>query len=287
MPGARTEETDAGASPDAARDPRAGTTVAERPYAVKTPSGYDGSAPLPLLLSLHGYGGTAAFQETYFKLDALVEAKGFLLAMPEGLQDQLGYRYWNATDACCDWFTSGVDDVAYLKAVIADMKRRYDVDPKRVFVVGHSNGGFMAHRLACEDAAEVAAVVSLAGEVYRDTWRCQPSEPVAVLQVQGDADEIVPYGGGVILQFHPSAPGAQTTVATWAAKNGCDAALAPTGTQLDLDAQLDGAETTIARHACAKGAAELWTIAGGKHIPSFTDAWGPSFWDFLAAHPKP
>ncbi len=258
-----------------------------RPYAVTTPSKYDAKVPTPLVVLLHGYSGNASWQDDYFKLSALAEKKAFLLALPEGTKDGLGNQFWNASDACCDFYKTGVDDVAYLKAVIADMKARFNVDAKRVYVVGHSNGGFMAHRLACELSADIAGIVSLAGAVYADPAKCTPSEPVAVLQVHGDADETVAYGGGSVLNGVPPHPSAKATVATWASKNGCEDTLAATGDTLDLETGLAGAETVVERHACTKGAAELWTIAGGKHIPSFRASWAEHLYTFLEAHPKP
>ena len=262
--------------------------VVDRPYDVTTPSKYDPNVPTPLVVLLHGYTATAKIQDGYFLMSALAERKNFLLALPNGTVDPLGENFWNASDACCDGYQSGVDDVAYLKAVIGDMKARFNVDPKRVYAVGHSNGGFMAHRLACDLSTEIAGIVSLAGGAYADASKCSPAEPVAVLQVHGDEDETVTYEGGTSL--YPGGapyPSAKDTVATWAKKNGCADDLTETGTRLDLETQLAGAETTVARHACTKGAAELWTIVGGRHIPSFDETWGDSHHEFLQAHPKP
>jgi polyhydroxybutyrate depolymerase len=286
MPDAGTnEETDA-STVDAPAE--RSSLVVDRPYDVRTPSTYDANVPTPLVVLLHGYTATAKIQDGYFLMSALAERKNFLLALPDGTVNPLGENFWNATDACCDGYTSGVDDVAYLKAVIEDMKSRFNVDPKRIYAVGHSNGGFMAHRLACDLSADIAGIVSLAGGVYADASKCSPVEPVAVLQVHGDQDETVIYEGGAALYPTGAAyPSAKNTAATWAKKNGCSADLTDTGTKLDLDTQLAGAETTVARHACTKGAAELWTIVGGPHIPSFDETWGDSLYEFLAAHPKP
>ncbi|MBX3196851.1 MAG: alpha/beta hydrolase fold domain-containing protein [Labilithrix sp.] len=263
------------------------TIFTERPYAVTTPSKYDAKVATPLVVLLHGYSGNASFQDSYFRLSALAQTKTFLVALPEGTKDALKNQFWNASDACCDFAQTGVDDVAYLKALIADMKSRFNVDAKRVYVVGHSNGGFMAHRMACELSAEIAGIVSLAGAAYADPAKCAASQPVAVLQVHGDADETVSYAGGTLVAGAGAYPSAKATVATWAEKNGCDAALTATGDTLDLDTGLAGAETTIERHACTAGAAELWTIAGGAHIPSFGAAWAERLYGFLEAHPKP
>lgn len=284
---ASTAPGDDGGDPAEASTDAPPSIFTERPYAVTTPSKYDAKVPTPLVVLLHGYSGNAAVQDAYFKLSALAQTKTFLVALPEGTKDAIDNQFWNASDACCDFTQTGVDDVAYLKAVIADMKSRFNVDAKRVYVVGHSNGGFMAHRLACELSAEIAGIVSLAGAVYADPAKCTASEPVAVLQVHGDADETVSYAGGSLVAGAPPYPSAKTTVATWAAKNGCDDALTATGDTLDLDTSVAGAETVVERHACTSGAAELWTIAGGKHIPTFGAAWAERFYAFLEAHPKP
>lgn len=242
-------------------------SVDKRPYKLVVPSGYVAGTPIPFLILLHGYGETAADIDTYFATEALAEKKTFILALPEGNTNAVGYQYWNADDACCDLYSSKPDDSTYLHDIITDVKSAFAVDPKRVFLAGHSNGGFMSHRMACDHADEIAAIVSLAGEVWKDTSKCTPANPVSVLQVQGDADQLVYYIGGTTTEAaYPSAP---DSVATWATKNGCSAALTNSGTPLDLDALLPGTETKVERHACTHGAAELWTIQGGAHFPSF------------------
>lgn len=258
---------------------------ASRPYDVTQPSSYDPSVPSPLVVLLHGYGATARIQDVYFRISALAEAKNFLVALPNGTKDPLGNPFWNATGACCDFSLRGVDDVGYLSAVIDDMKQRFNVDPKRIYLIGHSNGGFMAHRLACEIADQIAAIVSLAGAV--DVASCAPSEPVAVLQVHGDDDKTISYDGGNVFPFAPEYPSAKTTIATWAEKNGCEEPLEADSEKLDLDGDLPGVDTIVARHECTAGAAELWTIEGGSHSPSLQPTWAELVYSFLEAHPKP
>jgi polyhydroxybutyrate depolymerase len=290
---APTALTDAG-GPAADLQPRALPTgdagialIAARPYGSKIPSGYDPNKPTPLVLVLHGFGFNGLGQASYFGLIDLAEARTFLVAYPDGTTNQTGQQFWNATDSCCDVFNTGVDDVAYLNAVIDDMERKYNVDEKRVFVTGHSNGGFMTHRLACDLAPRIAAAVSLAGGQWNDPTRCRPTDKVAVVEVHGDADTTVLYGGGPIAGLPALiAPSAVTTVADWADKNGCNAALDPTGTTLDV---VMGLTTRVERHnGCPTGAAaELWTIQGGGHIPIFTPSWAPTIYDYMMAHPKP
>ena len=210
-----------------------------------------------------------------------------LIAYPDGTLDRAGRRFWNANDACCDLYGSGVDDVAYLTAVLDDAERRYSVDPRRVFLVGHSNGAFMAHRMACELGSRISGVVALAGDVWKDGARCKPGSPVSVLQVHGERDRIIPYAGGTIFGGHGTVPSAPESVATWAARNGCTGGLAPTGERLDLDSRLPGAETRVERWTCGTGAAELWTIESGGHIPSLPlPAWGNLVLEWLKAHAR-
>ena len=178
-----------------------------------------------------------------------------------------------------------------------------DVDSKRVFFVGHSNGGFMSYRVACDHAAEVAAIVSLAGATFATAASCAPSSPVAVLEIHGSADDTVLFDGGNLgaLFGGPRVgdyPGAGTSVATWAAYDGCDASATAIPAPLDLDASLIGptgpAETSVEAYSsgCRPGGhAELWTIGGGSHVPisrpaSRRPSW-PSCWRIRSRSPVP
>ena len=273
------------------RDGGDGGLVASRPYNFKAPSHIDPSTPLPLLIMLHGYSVDGAIEEAYFQLGTLVDTKNILYAYPDGTKDPSGNRFWNADDACCDVYGIAVDDVAYVGAIIDDVESKYNVDKKRVWIVGHSNGAFMAHRLACDISPRVAAIVSLAGAVWNDATKCKPTEHVAVLDVHGDADKTVSYTGGASLYPGGAAyPSEQTTMATWASKDGCSGMLAATGQTLDLDSSLAGAETKVETYGgCPTGFdVQLWTIQGGGHIPSLVQpTWPEQVYAFLSAHPKP
>jgi polyhydroxybutyrate depolymerase len=256
--------------------------VVARPYDWDQPAGYDKHKSYPLIVLVHGYGANGFVQDALFGFAQLADDKQVFVAHPDGTLDQTGARFWNATDACCDLYGSGVDDVAYLSAVVDDMEANFNIDKKRVFFVGHSNGGFMAHRMACDVADRVAAITALAGDNWQDVSKCNPTEPVAVLQVHGTADTEVPYNGQGLM------PSAMQSVGSWAVKNGCPGDLTDTGMTLDLDSGIPGAETTIARYACTQGAAELWTIQGGQHVPALIlPDWGNDVFDWLMQYPKP
>lgn len=255
---------------------------AARPYGLQVPGSYSATSASPLVLVLHGYGASGLGQAQYFGLIAGSEKHGYLLAYPDGTTDGRGSRFWNATDACCNFFASSVDDVAYLTAVLNDVAARYNVDARRVFVIGHSNGGFMAHRLACDIGDRLAAIVSLAGATWRDPARCPAASRVNVLQVHGDADDTILYGGTV------GYPSAEQTVRTWAQKNSCVGTLETTGRSFDLDTRLSGADTHEKAYiGCPEGGAvALWTIEGGGHIPSLDSAWSDAVWDYMSSHAK-
>ncbi|MDB4970850.1 MAG: hypothetical protein JWN44_6539 [Myxococcales bacterium] len=262
--------------------PPTNAQVLARPYDIDVPAGYDKTKAYPLIVLLHGYGANGFVQDALFGFNALADARGVFVAHPDGTLDTTAKRFWNADDACCDFGRTGVDDVAYLNALLDDVIANFNVDQKRIFFVGHSNGAFMSHRMACDASARVAAIGALAGDVWKDASKCNPASPVAVLQIHGDADAEVPYDGS---SLEPSAP---QSVATWAQKNGCAAELVDTGSALDIDNTLAGSETQVARHACTSGAAELWTIKGGQHVPNFKmPDWGNDVFEWLMAHPKP
>lgn len=264
--------------------PETQAMIAARPYRLRVSGRYTPATPAPLLIVLHGYSASGLIQEAYFRMTRQADARGFLYAIPDGTVDSLGHRFWNASPACCDFGHTNVDDVAYITAIIDDVSARYAVDRKRVFLVGHSNGGFMAHRMACDRARRIAAIVSLAGAAPSE---CSPDERVSVLEVHGTSDETIIYDGGST----PGGPymGAVETISGWAMRGGCDAMLTTATRRIDLDVNLTGSETRVQEHLhCATGAAaELWSIEGAGHLPALGDSWATTVFDWLEAHAKP
>jgi len=242
----------------------------------------------PLLIYLHGLGGSGAEALANPEIRALAARGRMFLVAPDGNLDREGRRFWNAGGACCNFDGKAVNDVARLEALIDHWVERPEIDPTRVYVVGFSNGGFMAHRLACFMDDRLAAVVSLGGAGRAAEEACGPVSPIAVLEVHGDADPIVPYAGGRVfsnpdLDPHPSAP---ETIRQWAEHLGCLPGTKPRVSAVDLDPRLPGPETTIASYAdCPLGTAELWTVHGGGHQVA-TPALLARVGEFLAEHPK-
>lgn len=284
-----TDSTNAPPAPTIEPGTTGAISLGSRPFQLHVPPNYDSAAAAPLVVLLHGYQAVgAAAQEAYFKLTAESDRRGFLYAMPEGTADPQGKKFWNATDACCDFYRAGIDDSTYLSRVIEKVEASYSVDATRVYLVGHSNGGFMAYRMACEHASQLTAVVSLAGAMNNDISACQPERPVSVLQVHGTADETISFGGG--LNGRARYPSAVTTIAGWRQFNGCTGEADTSAPPIDLDARLPGAETTVTSYSegCRNSTrVVLWSIKDGLHSPPFTDNFAPSIVDFLYSQVAP
>ncbi|MHC5113568.1 MAG: PHB depolymerase family esterase [Planctomycetota bacterium] len=266
----------------------AGPTVdaGRGPVPIHVPPSYDPDTPIPLVFLLHGYTNSGPEVEAWFQLTPLANEFGFLLLYPTGTSDILG-PFWNATDACCGF--GSPDDSGYLRDLIEAVQAEYNVDPRRIHFAGHSNGGFMSYRMACDHADLVASIASLAGATFQNTALCTPSEPVHVLQIHGTNDGVIDYNGGCIPLggCYPSAP---VTTTTWATYNACSLTPDTSAPPIDIDAAIAGAETTITRYesGCdAGGSAELWTIPGGPHSPPFAVDATRKIVEFLFAHPKP
>ena len=270
-----------------------------RPVALYVPSSYDGQTPMPLVILLHGFGGSGQEVEDWMRFRPLAEDRGFLYCYPDGSLNVLGYRSWQATDyasdAAADLGGSLVDDAGYLRGVIEEIARRFAVDPKRIYVVGHSNGGAMAYRMACQSADLIAGIASIAAGTFFDPSLCAPSELVHILQIWGTDDVnafywgcAVTIAGGFVANMAPL-PGAVRSVQTWAGYNGARDPVTDPGPSLDLDLSVPGIETVVTRYTQYPpgGAVELWTINGGLHRPTFSPEFGPRFIDWLLDHRKP
>jgi len=236
---------------------------------VAIPSDYDPTVAHPLLVVLHGFGPyTGEVEAGFLGLLETVDTKDFVMLLPDGTLVEGGTnRYWNGTLACCDP-TNSIDDVGYLSGLIEEAKTTYHIDADRVYLVGHSNGGFMSFRMACEASELITAIVSLAGSTFDDPADCQPATvPVSVLAVHGTADTTVPYEGRAGMY-----PGAVETVEYFATAAGCDTTAASVVGHVDLVESLEGDETEQVAYTvgCDPGVnAALWTINGGLHIPLF------------------
>lgn len=256
---------------DEPNGPRPTTFGGDRPVTLQAPDPLEEGKLYPLVLLLHGYGANAFVQQSYFGMKTLAADGDALVLAPDGTVDSGGKQFWNADDFCCDFDNKNPDDVAYLGGMIDDVMAAWPVDPQRVLVIGHSNGGWMSYRMACERADVITDIVALAGNTVAPA--CAATQPVHILHIHGTADGTVPY--------------TEANVDEWATKEPCTGPRTP-GADLDLDTALAGAETkTSSTAGCpADGAVDLWKIEGAGHVPNLSAEFEPRVWQWFLDHPR-
>lgn len=160
----------------------------ERHYVVHKPVGI-GDRPAPLVIALHGGVGTGKIMEDQTGLDAVADQHGFIVAYPDGIG-----RAWNAGSCCAKPMKEKIDDVGFIRAVIADVKSHYKIDPTRVYGTGFSNGAMLLHRIACDAPDTFAAIAAVSGGPM--VSNCDERKPIPALLIQGRADPRIPWDGG-------------------------------------------------------------------------------------------
>ena len=217
----------------------------------------DEQPSIPLVFSLHGYSSHYMAQDSYFRLSRLVNSYNFALVLANGTRDDLGNRFWNASDFCCGTADTRPNDVSYLTDLVEEAAEH--VNFNSVFVTGMSNGGFMSYRLACDGIPGLAGIVVVAGSSFSDDTRCDSASPVSVLHVHGTADEVISFEGGSNPDIgRGTHPAARDVVHRWAGRAGCDLSEAETLPNLDIDRAVDGSETSVTRYlsGCRDGLVE-------------------------------
>jgi polyhydroxybutyrate depolymerase len=255
--------------------------------AVHVPAELGENEKVPLVVVLHGLGGSSRTIQRSSDIAAFAKRMKIAWVAPDGSTDTIGRQFWNAGATCCDFDDAAVDHVSALRSFVKQTIAARPIDPKRVYFVGHSNGGFMAHRIACELGELVAGVVSLAGAGPKPGEPCTAGGSVRVLEIHGDADEIVNIDGGPLFADarYPTSISATQTVTDWAKRNECKPAPKAAGT-LDFDASLPGEETRVTRfEGCKRGAVELWTVVGGDHYVGLRSPSLEAMWKFLSPGP--
>jgi len=166
----------------------------ERSYLLHIPPAYRSGKPLPLVIMLHGGGGNAENAARMTGLSSKADKEGFIVVYPNGTgQLKSGLLTWNAGHCCGYAFEKKVDDVGFIKTLIERLQRQFDIDSKRIYATGMSNGAMMAYQLGCKLSDMIAAIALIAGSFGVEN--CQPEFPLSVIIFHGTADEHVLYEG--------------------------------------------------------------------------------------------
>lgn len=199
-----------------------------RLYRVHVPRSYDAARPTPVVFSLHGGGGSAGIMsnDQYYGLISKSEQAGFIAVFPNGYSRFRDGKLatFNAGICCGPARDKKVDDVGFVRKVVAEVKAQLNVDAQRISANGMSNGAMMSYRLACEAADIFHAIVAVAGTDGMDS--CQPSRPVSVLHIHARNDDMVLFNGGAGKDSKTLANfrSVNDTVARWVRLNACNPA---------------------------------------------------------------
>ena len=197
-----------------------------------------GSGPAPLVIVLHGGGGSPETMIPRWAEKA--REAGLVIAAPKGIgrNDRLGT--WNASGCCGEAVSRGVDDVGFVAAVIDDVSKKASIDPRRIYVAGFSNGGMLTHRIAIALGDRIAATAVVSGALFGN--ETAPRNPVPILIMHGEQDPVVGFNGGMsptgFVAKAQTIPfkSVRYAVDFWRSANGCTAT--PTVTKL-MDASTE------------------------------------------------
>jgi len=250
----------------------------DRPVIVNLPDTV--ANPAPLLILLHSASTSGAHQENYMKLGPVAKKNGLIYIAPDGTKNREGKRFWNASKSCCNKYKQDVDDVSYINSLIDEINTKTPVDPKRIYLVGHSNGAFMSYTYACT-THKVAAIVAIAGAMDTDS-ECMQSTPISLLDIHGTADKTIKIEGGVM--NHNAYTSAATTISKFAELNQCTQS---TSTKKDFEPTIKGAETTVINYTCNTHThLQFWKIFKGSHSPKLPSDFAEQVISFLLQQSK-
>lgn len=227
-----------------------------RSYSLYIPAMYTGSTPVPLVFNLHGYTSNGVQQGFYGDFKPIADTANFIIVLPEGTVQPgtQNTQFWNA-----GLISSNVDDVGFLETLIDTISAHYNINKKRVYSAGMSNGGFMGYTLACE-SDRFAAVGSVTGSMSTVTFAtCNPQRPTPIIEVHGTADPTVPYNGTTGMKP------IEDVVDFWVTENGCNPT--PSISNVPNSNTTDGA---TAEHYVYSGGidghtVEFFKVVGGEH----------------------
>jgi len=243
----------------------------KRTYLIHIPSSHDKTKSTPLLIALHGGGGTGKnmVKLTLDGFDKLSDKKGFVVVYPDGIE-----KHWNDGRSGEEGFRAhkeDIDDVGFISTLIDYLIKKLNIDPKRVYITGMSNGAIMSYRLACELTEKITAIAPVAGNILQNSYlSCSPSKPISVLSINNVNDPLLPFAGGNItgpFGFKKLGKVLSTsdTIRFWVNHNNCS--ISPVIThERDKDPK-DGTRIRKEVYGNGKDGTEviLYAIEGGGH----------------------
>jgi polyhydroxybutyrate depolymerase len=257
----------------------------ERGFTIRLPQAAPADRPVPLALVLHGNGGSPDYggwvMRDWTTFDEQADRWGWAIAYPNGWQG-----CWADGRGVTTADEAGVDDVAFLRAIIEWSAERYGTSPDRAVVAGISNGAFMALRLALESSAQVAALAAVAGGLPAALRDRRPTHAVSAMLMHGTADTLAPIDGGYSRRRGPNGElrgrtlSLRETAEHWRAIDRC-----PTGPGETHTTEFSS--RTVAEGGVGGTRVAAWTVFGGGHTwpgaPDLPESTEPTSREFDAA----
>lgn len=228
--------------------------IAERFFGRKvdiTDGRSDPGKPAPVVVAMHGFLGTSRNMRQKTRFDVLARRHGFIVVYPNGKR-----RKWNDGRNP----RNRVDDVGFLTSLIAGLVADGRADPARVFLTGHSNGGGMAMRMACERPEMVAGISVVATKVPVN-FQCANGRPVPALFVHGTDDPISPHQGRPADSRLGAALSSEASLNLWQRRNRCRGVA---NTRV-VDRKDDGTSVKFIRYARCAAQLSYVVIDGHGH----------------------
>ncbi len=242
----------------------------QRSAIVHVPPGATKKSRLAVLLNFHGGGGHGANQQEYSLLDRLADRAAFIAVYPNGT-GRFGKRLltWNAGTCCAYAALNQIDDVGFVRALIAELSVALPIDRQRIYATGMSNGGMMAHRLAAEASNLITAVAPVAGGMVLPAIRS--SRAIPVMHIHSVDDPRALYSGGLgppfpmtkSRVFHPNI---DPMIANWAKHNGCGLEPTITDRRSDRSGRGHGAVKFVYGNCRSGAEVILWKLTGAGHV---------------------
>ena len=244
----------------------------EREYVLYVPSGYVETTTFPLMFNFHGFGGEAAQYMSYADMRSLADSENFILVYPQGTLAS-GSPHWNPSLPSSD-NKSDADDLGFIEALISELSSHYNIDLRRVYACGFSNGGMMAYGLAQHKSELIAGIASVSGVMLESD--VNPTRPMPIFIIHGTLDGVLPYNGN---NYYNSI---QSTLDFWKDLNNIN-------TDAREDSEISNG-TTIQYYLFDSGeqgvSVEHYKVVGGEHVWFDIQYQGKDtatlIWDFLS-----
>jgi polyhydroxybutyrate depolymerase len=186
-----------------------------RTFSLNVPTKYTTGSATPLVLAFHSRTTNATVILANSQILSWAESMNFIVTGLNGAVYE-GASSWNAGNCCTNATTYEENDLLFASTVIDFVSSKYSVDKSRIWAMGHSNGGMMAYRLACDLSEKITAIAVVVGSLV-DT-SCNPEKQVSLLHIHGDLDPLVPIQGGGKLDT----PNIYYSVLDYAKANSCN-----------------------------------------------------------------